>query len=92
MAELIAILGSLATFALYQIGVNKDSDRRMDTLRIDLNDLKGDLKSHTQVSLANQETLEEKINSTKSIMNHSMSMIDEKINILTGLVNQILKR
>jgi hypothetical protein len=92
MVEIIAILGSLATFAFYQAGLNKESDRRMDDLRIDLNDLGGDLKSHIHVSAANQETLEEKINSTKSIMNHSMSTIDEKINILTGLVNQILKR
>jgi hypothetical protein len=91
MGELIAIFGSLGSFAIYQIGVNKESDRRMDGLRIDLNDLKNDLKSHISVSAANQEILEEKINSGKAVVNASLGIIEEKLNILTGLLNRTLE-
>ena len=92
MLEILAVLGSVGAFAIYQSQINDDFDGRLDNLNLDLSKLRQELNSHAQVSQANQETLEEKINTIKAITSASNGLIDEKINLLNQQLKDFLSR
>jgi hypothetical protein len=91
MGEIIAVLSFLSVFGVYQIGVNKQNDSRLDNLRIELNDLRHHVDKHILVSAANQQTLEVRINASAAVVNAQLSVIDEKLSMLTQTIKTHFK-
>jgi formiminotetrahydrofolate cyclodeaminase len=91
VGDIIAILGCALAILIYQIGVNKENDRRMDGLRLDLNELRGDIKTYIHNSHTNQELLEERFNAIKSNIHANLMIIEDKVNRTEARVNDFLK-